>query len=279
MPDVDELLSRLPSLVASGRLATALALVNAELARSDGDGRLFQVAGLLDHAAGRFVSSRQKLETALVLVPLRPASWCGLADSYRRTGQMEDARSIYSHIATLCDSSVDLLRMCASRLDGMGEACRALEVARRAVGIQRDSAQVVYEFGYYLARAGHPPHLVVSIMEQAVALAPQAAVYRVGLAKVLAGLGHNVDALHCVRDLSARQLDQIACPCCLERLAELFESGNDWIRAHACRVRIERLPSEPQQTVAFDPLLLVKEFFAGLTGTANVRASQESLPV
>ncbi len=279
MTTFDGLFSRLMSLVTSGRLTTGRALADTELAQSDDDGRLYQVSGLLDHTAGRFDSSRRKLETALALAPLQPVSWFGLADSYLRTGLTEDARSIYQHIATLPDSPVDLLRLCASRLDGLGETARALEAARRAAEVQGDNAQVVYEFGYYLARAGHPPHLVISIMEQAVALAPQAAVYRVGLAKVLAGLGYTDDALHCVRDLSARQLDQISCPCCLERLAKLFESGDDWIRAHACRVRIERLPLEPQQTVAFDPLFLVKEFFAGLTDAASFGDSQQSLHV
>lgn len=259
-----ELMDRLASCVAAGHEAALRAMVAAGLSRSGDDGLLVQAAALIDHSRQQYTECRQKLESALVLSPLRPAAWCGLADGYLSENRVDDAKGLLVHVASLSASSADLLRFCASRLDGLGESTTALETIRRAVQLQPENAQAVYEFGYFLARAGHPPHLVVSMMERAVSLAPHEAIYRVGLAKVLTNLGQIDEAVARVRSLSARQLDQITCRCCLEGLVKLFESCGDRIRAHACRVRAERLPFEPRPTVLFDPLFLLREFFCSV---------------
>jgi hypothetical protein len=269
MVNLTELVSRVSACLRSGLLSTAHASAGEALAVTLDDGRVWEIAGLLNHAGQQLGACLSKLETAMMLVPLRPAAWCALADASLQADRDEDARDLYAYVASLPGVSVDLLRYCASRLDAMDDSARALDVARRVVAMQGDSAQAVYEFGYYLARNGVASQLVISVMKRAVSLAPEQAIYRVGLAKMLSEWGDNSSALTWVRGFSARQLDQITCPCCLERLALLFESGHDPVRAHACRVRCEKRSAEPSPLAVFSSRLLIKEYLADGECVAN----------
>lgn len=256
------LLSRLRGLATAQQWTEATCLASEALSQDVDNGRLHEAVGLLQHSAQNYPSSRRHLETALHLAPLRPSSWCALADSYISAGLTEDAREIFVYVSAQSETSAEILRYCASRLDALGDSVKALGAARRVVARQPDNAHFVYEFGYYLARSGATAALVISVMQQAISLAPEKAMYRLGLAKVLAESGDLCGALNWVKHLSASQLDQITCRCCLERLAFLYQTASDQVRVHACRVRIEKLPENSGTPATFDPYLLVNEYFA-----------------
>ncbi|WP_397568932.1 tetratricopeptide repeat protein [Schlesneria sp. T3-172] len=256
------LLEQLIALARARQWGEAARLAGEAWAADTENGRLCEVAGLFERAAQNYFAGRRRLERAMLFVPLRPSTWCALADCYLQSGLYRDARDIYASVANGPEVPADILRYCASRLDSLNESPRALEVARRVVAMQSDHAQSVYEFGYYLARSGATASLVMSVMKRAISLAPEKAIYRLGLAKIVAETGDLSRALDWVRHLSASQLDQIECRCCLERLAFLYEAGVDPVRAHACRVRMDNLPADSIPPTAIAPYLLVSEFLA-----------------
>lgn len=255
-----EIVQQVSIMAARGAFEPARELAVESLGRFPDEGRLWEIAGLLEHAVGDPNACEYRLETAQTLIPLRAAASCGLADAYRHFGRGDLGKDLYSHVVALEKSSIRLWQYCAQRLDEMGAAAQAVEAARRVAAAQPENAQSVFEFGYYLSRFGTASQLVVAVMKQAISLAPDQVSYRLGLADVLVSTGDTSAAFAWVQGMSARQIEQLSCPCCLERLARLFESGNDWVRAHACRVWIDRYSASERPAVRFSSSFLIQEY-------------------
>ncbi|WP_010585613.1 tetratricopeptide repeat protein [Schlesneria paludicola] len=261
-----EIVQQLSTMTSRGALQAARELAAESLVKFPDDGRLWEIAGLLDHAKGDPDSCERRLETAQTLTPLRPAASCGLADAYRHFGRNALAKDLYAHVVTLDQSSIRLWQYCALRLDEIGAVAQAVDAARRVAAAQPENAQSIFEFGYYLSRFGTASQLVAAVMKQAISLAPDQVSYRLGLADLLLSTGDRSAAFAWIQGLSARQIEQLTCPCCLERLARLFESGNDWVRAHACRVWIDRHSVNERPTARFSSSFLIQEYLLETDG-------------
>ena len=219
----------------------ALALVDAALSRQPEHGRLWELRGLIQHGRGEPQAALDALETASALVPLRPASQAVLAACYAAIGRRELARDVYCQVAALPYAGSGLLLEIAAALNDLGTAALAVRVCREASQRDPDAAEPYYDLSYYLGRCGAPLELVESLARRAIGLAPERVSYRVGLASLLYRARRADDAYQVVGRLTARQIREIGCRCCLERVIEVYEAGGDALRARLGRQRLKQL--------------------------------------
>lgn len=227
-----------------GRYDEALGLARRTLEEYADEGRLWELCGLIHRARREPEPALHALEMASLLVPLGPVGRCVLAECYAHQGKRELARDLYQHLLASPGLPTDLLLQIAAGLDQIGDPVRALKTCRDASRQEPEAAQPYYDMGYYMGRCGYPQHLIEGVARKAIALAPERVNYRIGLASFLMRHAREEDAYDLVRDLTAFQIREVACRCCLDRIVAIFEQAGDWTRAKLCRDRLLQLAVE-----------------------------------
>ncbi|MDX1965687.1 MAG: tetratricopeptide repeat protein [Planctomycetaceae bacterium] len=223
------------------RYGAARRIVDRILREQPEHGRAWELRGLLWWAVGERGLAEGSLETAMTLVPLCPAAAVALGDCYAAVPRCELSGSLYELASAHPEASVATLLAAAAGLDGLGAPHRSVRICRLAILRDAEFAQSYYDLGYYLKRTGAPPHIVEAAARQAIALAPDRLNYRVGLAGFLAQRGRIAEAHALVEHLQPAAIETAHCPCCLDRLASVFETVGDHERSAACRARSQAL--------------------------------------
>ncbi len=224
-----------------GDLDTARREVIDALQVTPEDARLWELLGLIQYARHRFTPAVSALERASLIAPLTPAARVGLALAYGQVGRRELARDLLEQLIDDATLAIPLLLQVAAGLDAVGHPELAMQACRTASVRDPLLSQPYYDLGFYSARCGLPARVSEALARKAIGLAPENVSYRVGLASMLARLGRNSDAWTVVAKLSDEQLAVVTCRCCLERIADLYETHQDYRRSIVCREQLLRM--------------------------------------
>lgn len=236
----------------SGDLPGALTRANAAIRADENDGRAWEVRGLVLRDLNRPLDAADAIERAALLAPISFRARIALAQSYGTLRRRSLARELYVELVENNELSVALLLEIAAGLDAVDEPKLAMEVCRRAGWRDPEAAQVYYDMGFYAARCGCRPRVVESLVWHAIDLEPGNLHYRIGLASLLTRLDRKTDAYRVVQFLSPRQIGEITCSCCLERIGQLFEQIGDAERGAVCRRRWRELTSSANASPHLD---------------------------
>ncbi|QDU40917.1 hypothetical protein Mal4_52800 [Maioricimonas rarisocia] len=238
---MDSMIEEAQQACSSGDLGRAEGILRTHLRDDQHDGPAWELLGRVLFQQGWVADSVSALETATMLVPLQPASRVCLAHGYGQLGRKELSRDLL--VAMIPDPflSVHLLLQVAGGLDAVGHSELAVQACRSAVRREPDHAQAYYDLGYYMARSGSPTGIVESLARKAVALEPDNVRFRLGLASLLIQDGRHAEGYACVERLKDRQIANIACPCCLRRVVNLFGAAGDSRRVALCQTRLNEL--------------------------------------
>lgn len=242
---LDETLQTATQLYEQGHLEEALALTESALEWHPDHGPFWELRGLIHRARKECHTSLYCLETASVFLPLSPAGRCALADAYSQTGRHELACDLYRSLLVWREVPCKVLLQAAAGLDGLGHPGLALKACREAVRRDPEAAQAYYDMGYYMGRCRYPPAMIESMARKAVALEPDRGQFPVGLASFLWKHDWPEEAHRAIRHLTAEQLDEIPCRCCLERVMAIYEKAGDWEQVRLCHRRL--LSTEEQE--------------------------------
>ena len=245
---MDDSFDRIRDLYEGGELSAALALIKRHLVRRPDDGRVWELAGLIQFATGEYSRSVAAIERASVHIPLRPAARVCLGHGYGKIGRRTLSRDLLAGLIRNESVSVPLLLQVASGLDAIDHPSIALQACRRAAERDPQNAQPYYDMGYYAARCGYEPRYTESLARKAISLDPQNVCFRVGLAAHLFRQDRVQDAYEAVRALTNEQIEAVTCSCCLNRIVSVYEAAGDYRRVVLCRqqlLQIELQGHEP----------------------------------
>ncbi|HWL09943.1 MAG TPA: hypothetical protein VNQ76_16175 [Planctomicrobium sp.] len=235
--------SAVATLRAQGLPSSALELATLSLDDDSDQGRLWELKGLLHADQGEVELARKALETANSLVPLQPEGRCTLAECYTLEGMTDLARDLFCSLVEWDQTQTTLLLRIASSFDRIGRADLSVHACRKASLRDPGFARPFYEMAYYMRRCQYPPHLIESMARHAVQLDPDSISYRIGLAAFLHSLNRMQDAYQVISDMTLGQLRRVTCHCCLTRLVDVCEAGNDLERTQACHERLLEITS------------------------------------
>ena len=235
---MDDSFDRIRDLYETGDLPAALALMKRYLVRRPDDGRAWELAGLIQFAAGEYSQSVAAIERACIHIPLRPAARVCLGHGYGKIGRRNLSRDLLAGLIRDDALSVPLLLQVASGLDAIDHPTVALQACRRAAERDPQNPQPYYDMGYYAARCGYEPRYTESLARRAISLDPENVCFRVGLAAHLFKLERVQDAYDVVRELSNEQIEAITCSCCLNRIVSVYEAAGDYRRVVLCRQQL-----------------------------------------
>lgn len=206
-----------------GRLAEAHAACERAIRADADDGRAWELLGLVFHDAGQYLEAADALERASLLLPVRDEARVALAACYGALRRRRLATELYLELMLRGQLDLALMLQVAAGLDAVDEPGLAMEACRRAADLDRDSAQLYYDMGFYAARAGKPARITEALTRRAIDLDPGHLPFRLGLISLLVRVGRSDEAACEARELSESQLDAIDCPCCRERVIALLE--------------------------------------------------------
>lgn len=222
-------------------VALALCFIKSHLRDQKDDGRGWELLGLIQHTRGRVAVAVSALERATMLVPLYPVSRVCLAVGYGRLGKRELSKELLTDLIQDESLTVPLLLQVAAGLDAIDQPGLAVRACREASRRDPEQSRPYYDLGYYAARCGQPAHITENLARKAISLDPDNVCYRIGLASHLMKADRIADGYQVIRHLSHQQIEQIDCRCCVERIAELFESARDDRRVVLCRQHLLKL--------------------------------------
>ncbi len=204
------------------QLDEAIQLAEEALRQNEDDGHVWQFLGLLRHRMRDLKRAQAALETASLLVPLKPAARFALADCYLRTGLRKLAADLYDDVALdpLCPT--DLLGGVAAGLGSLGRFESALEVCRSLVRREPESHEGHFGIAFYLRRLGASVAIALPSAMRAHELAPSISLYTIAVASMLAHQGRHEDARDMLRDLD---MTTVACRCCVQRVSAILHHG------------------------------------------------------
>lgn len=226
--------------LAAGQFDQAAGASERRLADDPEDGRAWEIQGLAAAWRREPQLARQSLETAMSLVPLRPAAAIALADLYHEIDR-QLAQRLYLQAVAHPRADASLKLVAASGLDRLDWPHLAVRICRQVIQQDADSAQAYFDLSYYLGRTGAPDSMVESLARRAIELAPDRCQFRIGLAGFLAQRKRAKEAFALVQHLSTSELELVTCECCLQRLLTVFEAVDDVERAGWCRSRLARM--------------------------------------
>jgi len=218
-----------------GDVALSLHLVYDHLRREKHDGRAWELLGLLQYTRKRISAAIKAFEQATMLVPLYPATRVCLAICYGQIGKRELSKDLLTALIDDESLTVPLVLQVAAGLDAIDQPGLSMRACREASRREPEHPQPYYDLGYYAARCGQPTHVSENLARKAISLDPGNVCYRVGLASLLIKQDRKEEGYQVVAGLSNQQIQNIGCRCCLERIAELFESAGDYRRVVLCR--------------------------------------------
>lgn len=225
----------------SGEYAASFQIVKRGLRAHPDAGSLWELMGLLHYAHGDWEFAVDSLERASVLIALSPSGRVCLGLAYTRSGVTESARSQLELLIEDEQLSSSLMLQVAVGLDAIDCPHRAMAACRRVPENDPLLPQSYYDLSYYSARCGLPATTTEALVRRAVFLDPGNLAFRVGLCGFLIKQNRLPDAYEVIDVLNDDELEDIDCRCCLERIADLFESVRDHRRNILCRQRLIQL--------------------------------------
>lgn len=202
------------------------------------DGRLIQLQGLVWHARRRYAAATRAFELATTLVPLSLAAQLAMADSYRRGGRADDARTILNYLAERPDMPTVLLPNLTAGLGMVGEYQAALDVCRQASQREPDCSEPIYGMAYYMNKLHYPPEVILPLLRRSLEMAPDCKTYRVSLAVMCGRAGHWDEAYELFVEIDP---GKVGCQTCIGFMVHVYERVGDHVRRDACLCRLLEL--------------------------------------
>ena len=212
------------------------------LKHSPQDAEALELQGVIHRATGRFEVAVDSLETAQDIRPLSCTARLALADCYSVCGRPESARSIYQDLSQLPELPYSLLSDVAAGAARVGDYEVALEVCQTALERDPGSDQALYGVVFYMSKAGLPAVEILPLARQLMEQAPGIFLYRVAVVTLLESLDDLVAGYLVIADATPTELKSLECPCCVQRLMELYGEFGDLKRAEMCRLQLADLP-------------------------------------
>lgn len=222
----------------AGRWEAARDAARRAVAMDLNDGRGWELLGLAYRELKQPMKTADAIERASLTHVIQPLASLCLAEAYGLLGRRQLARQLYLMVAEGQRQAPETLLLVATGLDAIDQVRLALDVCQMAQAIEPCSGQAAYDRGYYAFRCGLSRPVVESCARRAVELEPDNTVFRVGLASLLMRYGDWDRASSLVADFTPLQIGEIACLCCVERVAELYRFAQDARRWEWCQARI-----------------------------------------
>jgi tetratricopeptide (TPR) repeat protein len=208
--------------------------------------RAMELVGLSCYHLDEFVLAAQTLETVSMVHATHPICQLFLAESLVRTGQIALGLDLLCNLSQFSANDAELLMLIAGSYESLGIAQQALELARRACGLEPQNGAYLIDLSYYTVRT-HGINLgAIGLAWQAVNLEPEIASHRVWLATLHNAIGEPDKAYAAIKGLSKEQIATIDCDCCLDRLAVLFTLNGCLDQAEWCQ-HMKRRTAKPVQ--------------------------------
>lgn len=228
-------------LYARGQHSAALQRATQWLADHPDDGRMRELEGIVLYAKQEYVQAAEALEEASLLTSLSYAGQCVLGDCFLRTKRRGLAHTVFVYLAAVPELPTSLLPLLAAGLGATGEPARALAVCRDAARRLPDEDEPLYGMAHYMAKLNYPHECVLPLLERALHLSPNCAMYRVALAVIYEKLGRLPEAYEAAKGLATEALAAQRCANCLARLARVFFRAHDWDRYRSCLTRMQNI--------------------------------------
>lgn len=229
---------------AEGRRQEAVELAHSLVAAGH-EGWGWALTGLVLRSQGDWCGALQALEEATLFAPLPAEAACALGECYLRHRKPDLARVVFRHLVLNPDIPYGVLAPLASGLGQLGEHELALAVCRQAAAQTPDRDEPLYAMAFFLRRLGRPPEVILSVLEQALRLAPDSHVYRLAVA----ALHHERGDLGAARQVLAKvAIENLHCLNCLNRMLDILDRTGDGPRRDACLRQIERLEAAEEST-------------------------------
>ena len=202
------------------------------------DGRAYEKTGLALSNLRDLPRCRDILEVAQMLVPLSAAAEQALSECYVESNDPDLAIGLLENVARRETTESETLLRTASSFRKLGRNRDAWQTCRRAVRQSPDDAQAWFDLSIYMGRVGFPFSKIEQVVQRAIDLEPNNVVFRISLATALFSLGRKDNAYALIRRFGAKELEQICCSGCLERLRLLFEHADDWRGVCLCNEQL-----------------------------------------
>jgi len=236
--DSTRLLQRIQNAADAVQHNAAADLAEEALSESPDAGALHEAAGLLLHQLGDHGRTRELLESAQSLVPLRPESEVALAECHIRAGENDLATSLLENVGRRKPDAPEVLLRAAELLERLAEFRAAWCICRRVVNEFPDEARAWFDLSFYMGRLRFPFPCIEAACRRAISLDPANVTYRISLVSALSRLERQEDAHQLLRGLGAAELSQVRCAGCLTALRALYESVNDWRGVCLCNEQL-----------------------------------------
>jgi tetratricopeptide (TPR) repeat protein len=222
---------------AQGRIDEAVEQARS-LVASEHEGWGWALGGLVLRAQHDWPGARQALEEATLFAPLPAEAACALGECYLREEKPELARVVFRHLVLKPDLPYDLLAPLASGLGRLGEYELALAICREAAARTPERDEPLYAMAFFLRRLRRPPEVILSVLQQALRLAPESDVYRLAVAMLHEELG---DVQAAGQVLAKLTIEHVRCENCLKRMHAILDRAGDSPRRDACLRQIEQV--------------------------------------
>ncbi len=227
-----------------GQLHEADALVRLALERRPDDGRLAELQAIVWHGQEEYELAQGAFEAAQMLVPLSVPGQLAMADTLRRLGQREAARTTLEYLAGRDDVPTSHLSALAVGLAQLGDYELALNVCREASRREPERDEPLYGMAFYMTKLGHPVQRIVPVLERAHSLAPDCVHYRAALAIMYSRADMWPQSYAMFRPLEPAQ---VGCMNCLQHMIRVFEHVGDEARRTACIARLMAIAEQRRQ--------------------------------
>jgi tetratricopeptide (TPR) repeat protein len=238
MDSAESYLSRAVQQLEQGCFAQAAAIADEALEKFPDESELWQVEGMAHHRLRNYPAALTAMETASRLGPLAPGSQRVLADCYAQVGKTDLAKWLYRDLVQQPDCPGTLLPEVAADLGRLGDDDAALAVCHAMLERDPDCPRAHFGVGYYMNRLNHPPETILPFLETAYRIAPNVAMYRVGLALLRDRLGDINAAYELLKTVPT---SEVYWPHSLSRMLQIYQAVGDVCRCLDCKARIMQL--------------------------------------
>ncbi len=234
---VSPMVCQVAQLIDAGEFFLASTVARQFLQDEPDDGALWQILGLAHYRQGNTDEALGALETASVYIPLDLRAQFALASCYLQKQKFALARLMFRHLGRKAHDS-DLLSATAAKLGSFQQDEAALAVCRRITLLHPAHHQAHFGVAFYLARLGAKPETMLPPLALAHDLAPEVTQYAVNLAFLWAKLDRH-ELAHTV--LKSISMEDISCPCWIQRMQSIFERAGDALSVMMCKARLSCL--------------------------------------
>ncbi|MEC8558134.1 MAG: hypothetical protein VXZ82_24260 [Planctomycetota bacterium] len=234
-----ELLSNVAVLICTNRWDVALQVMVGITQERPDSGPAWELRGLLESHLGFVSAAVSSLEQASLLVPLQPLASRCLALDYISQDRHRLGVELLVSLARAQQDPYFVRRINYDLLK-LSEYQASHQMLTESLACV-DSALLWHELSATLSKLNRPAEESLSAAMRAISLSPDFASYRVTAASLLVTMNEADDAFYLVRDLSAKQIQELDCSCCLWRLIHIYNCFDSDERVRLCYSRLHEL--------------------------------------